>query len=63
MTSLVAVPVESFRLSSEQLKHLELRLGGAAATFVGNTSDPGKMGFALGVQHVLNLLRNGYKAE
>lgn len=54
--SLVAIPVQTDKLSAEQMKRLRLKLGGTATIYVGKDTTEHQAGFMLGVQHVLHIL-------
>lgn len=48
------------RLHPEELKKLRTKLGGEYACRVASETTPLQAGFLLGVQHVLNLLSEGF---
>lgn len=58
--SLSAVPNAARRLTEEQIRTLEQKLGALAFPIVNSGTTELEAGHRLGVQYVLQLLRNGW---
>lgn len=58
--SLVSIPVEHDALSAEQIKKIELKLGGMANPMINSGTSHLEAGQKLGVQLVLRILRDGW---
>lgn len=51
------------RLSPDQLMEVRRKVGGQASTFVSQNTTDIQAGFMLGVNHVLNILQEGFTIE
>lgn len=60
MSNLEAVPVERMRLTDTQMAALRKKLGPLAGTIVNGGTTPHEAGFKLGIQTVLEVLREGW---